>query len=207
MYLRTAMTRIVDVELCLIAMEEDEVENGGFPAIILEGSDDEALICAGNDRVHTCIQSSAILIPALETKKAAFGSTPDDKDALKEISLSRGMIGRDGIVRFRIDVKKILENASGEDCTQQLDLVKLKFSHVDTGVVLELRLPIDETNGDDTAEYSIDFGVAESNDNNDSSRFLLDMNSLWANLTRKVMKEVTLTTLTISKYVIMEVIF
>ena len=74
---------------------------------------------------------------------------------------------------YRIDVKKILESASGEDCTQQMELVKLKFSHVDTGVVLELRLPIDETNSD-TAEYNIDFGVAESNENNDSSRFLLD---------------------------------
>ncbi len=173
MYSRTATTRIVDVELCLIAMEEDEVESGGFPAIIVEGSDDEALVCVGNDRVHTCIQSSAILIPALKTEKVAFESTPDENDALKEISLSRGMIGRDGNVRFRIDVKKILESASGEDCTQQMELVKLKFSHVDTGVVLELRLPINETNSD-TAEYNIDFGVAESNENNDSSRFLLD---------------------------------
>jgi len=87
--------------------------------------------------------------------------------------LSRGMIGRDGNVRFRIDVKKILESASDEDHTQQMELVKLKFSHIDTSVVLELRLPIDEMNGD-TAECNIDFGVAESNDKNDSSRFLLD---------------------------------
>jgi len=172
-YSRTAVTRIVDVELCLIAMEEDEVESGGFPAIIIEGSDDEALICVGNDRVHTCIQSSAVLISALETEKAAFGATPDENDILKEIPLSRGMIGRDGNVRFRIDVKKILESASDEDHTQQMELVKLKFSHIDTSVVLELRLPIDEMNGD-TAECNIDFGVAESNDKNDSSRFLLD---------------------------------
>ena len=35
MYQRTAMTKIVYVELCLIAMEEDDVGSGGFPAIIL----------------------------------------------------------------------------------------------------------------------------------------------------------------------------
>lgn len=172
-YSRTAITRVVDVELCLIAMEEDEVESGGFPAIIIEGSDDEALICAGNDRVHTCIQSSAVLIPALETEKAAFGAAPNENDTLKEIPLSRGMIGRDGNVRFRIDVKKVLESARDGDRTQKMELVKLKFSHLDTSVVLELRLPIDEMNGD-TAECNIDFCAAESNDKNDSSRFLLD---------------------------------
>ncbi len=172
-YSRTAVTKVVDVELCLITMEEDEVESGGFPAIIVEGSDDEALICVGNDRVHTCIQSSAVLIPALETEKAAFGAAPNENDALKEVPLSRGMIGPDGNVRFRIDVKKILESARGEDCTQQMELVKLKFSHLDTSVALELRLPMDEVNGD-TAECNIDFCAAESNDKNDSSRFLLD---------------------------------
>jgi hypothetical protein len=174
-YSRTATSRVIDVELCLIAMEEDEVESGGFPAIIMEGSDDEALICAGNDRVHTCIQSSAILIPALEkTEKAAFGAALiNETEKLKEVPLSRGMIGRDGNVRFRIDVKKILDNAKGEDGTQQMELVKLRFSHLDTSVVLELRLPKDDMNGD-TAECNIDFGVAESNAKNDASRFLLD---------------------------------
>jgi len=89
--------------------------------------------------------------------------------------LSRGMIGRDGNVRFRIDVKKILDSARGGDRTEQMkmELVKLKFSHLDTSVVLELRLPIDDMNGD-SAECNIDFGVAESNDKNHSSRFLLD---------------------------------
>mmetsp|Transcript_1755 Transcript_1755/g.2813 ORF Transcript_1755/g.2813 Transcript_1755/m.2813 type:complete len:649 (+) Transcript_1755:51-1997(+) len=172
-YSRTAVSRVVDVELCLIAMEEDEVESGGFPAIIIEGSDDEALICVGSDRVHTCIQSSAVLIPALETEKAAFGAAQNENDTLKEIPLSRGMIGRDGSVRFRIDVKKILDSARGEDRTEQMELVKLKFSHLDTSVVLELRLPIDDMNGD-SADCNIDFGVAESNDKNHSSRFLLD---------------------------------
>ena len=167
-YSRTAHSRVVDVELCLIAMEEDEVESGGFPAIIMEGSDDEALICVGSDRVHTCIQSSAILIPALDTEKAvSFGATSNENEQLKEVPLSRGMICRDGNVRFRIDVKKILDSAEGEE------LAKLRFSHLDTSVVLELRLPKDDMNGD-TAECNIDFGVAESNGKYDASRFLLD---------------------------------
>ncbi|KAK1736025.1 sulfate permease family inorganic anion transporter [Skeletonema marinoi] len=139
--------KVVDVELCLIAMEEDEVESGGFPAIIIECSDDEALICVGSDRVHTCIQSRDPVVSG------------DDWTRWH--------------VRFRIDVKKILDSARGEDRTQQMELVKLKFSHLDTSVVLELRLPIDDMNGD-SADCNIDFGVAESNDKNHSSRFLLD---------------------------------
>jgi len=109
-----------------------------------------------------------------KTEKAAFGAALiNETEKLKEVPLSRGMIGRDGNVRFRIDVKKILDNAKGEDGTQQMELVKLRFSHLDTSVVLELRLPKDDMNGD-TAECNIDFGVAESNAKNDASRFLLD---------------------------------
>jgi hypothetical protein len=171
-YLRTATSRVVDVELCLIAMEEDEVESGGFPAIIIEGSDDEALICVGNDRVHTCIQSSAILMPALKLEKAAFGAASNEHEKLKEVTLSRGMIGRDGNVRFRIDVKKILDS-NKEEPNQRMELAKLKFSHLDTSVVLELRLPEDDIKGG-TSECNIDFGVSESNAKNDASRFLLD---------------------------------
>ena len=49
---------VLDIELCLLTMEEDEVEDSGFPMFASVGSDDEALICTSNDRVHSCIQSS-----------------------------------------------------------------------------------------------------------------------------------------------------
>ena len=99
-------------------------------------------------------------------------------------------------------------------------VVKLKFFHVDTGVVLEVRLLIDEIHGD-TTEYNIDFGVAESNGENDSSRFLLDGKGdeeeempneygddefVVGNSTKRVIKELTLTIM-IANYVIMQAIF
>ena len=46
---------VLDIELCLLTMEEDEVEDSGFPMFASVGSDDEALICTSNDRVHSCI--------------------------------------------------------------------------------------------------------------------------------------------------------
>ena len=168
-YSCTAWSKVIDLELCLIAMEEDEAETG-FPIMITEGHDDEALICAGNDRVHTCIQSSALFIPSLEETEKK-----DEPDKLKEVALSRGMISRDGNVRFRIDVKKVLDNAI-KDQDQQLDMVKLRFSHLDTGAVLELRLPTHDTKSGDTVDCNIDFGSDDTTMavKNDSSRFLLD---------------------------------
>ena len=175
-YSCTAWSKVIDLELCLIAMEEDEAETG-FPIMITEGHDDEALICAGNDRVHTCIQSSALFIPSLEEteKKDFLGTSSNEQDKLKEVTLSRGMISRDGNVRFRIDVKKVLDNAI-KDQAQQLDMVKLRFSHLDTGAVLELRLPTQDTKSADTIDCNIDFGSDDTTMavKSDSSRFLLD---------------------------------
>ena len=166
-YSRTTSSRTLDAELCLVAMEEDEVECGGFPIIIVEGSDDEALICTSNDRVHSCIQSSTILIST-----APFGGVENQNDALREVILTRGMIGQDGNVRFRIDVDKVLSKINSDDSPREMELVKLKFVHMDTNLVLEIRLPVDGS--DDIAECNIDFGVDECNTKNDATRFLLD---------------------------------
>ena len=49
---------VLNIELCLLTMEEDEVEDSDFLMFASVGSDNEALICTSNDRVHSCIQSS-----------------------------------------------------------------------------------------------------------------------------------------------------
>ncbi|KAL3785859.1 hypothetical protein HJC23_008747 [Cyclotella cryptica] len=176
--------RIVDVELCLLGMEEDEIDDSGFPVLVTEGSDDEALICTSNDRVHTCIESSARIAPASAfEKKKSFSCFRDDanEDEIKEVPISRGMIGKDGSVRFRIDVGDVLEsesrgsddNAHARSSMKEPRLIKLKFCHVDTGVTLEFRIP----SSDEVDEYSdgeVEFGGKMKKERHDASRFIMD---------------------------------
>ena len=147
--------RVIDVELCLLAMEEDEVDDSGFPAIVIEGSDDEALICTDNDCIYSCIESCARILPVFPMEKAnesfsILGKAFREPN-IEEIPLARGMIDISGSVRFRFDVKKILESAKIKEGDTESRLVKVKFCHIDTGAVLELRLP--STNSDDDIEF------------------------------------------------------
>ena len=105
---------------------------------------------------------------------------------VRDVPLSRGMIGRDVKVRFRIDVMKVLEGVtttkddSNGDDDGDVVLVKLKFVHADTGAVMEVRLPprrdIDNMLGGRDGE--IVFGVSKrgcaAKDRNDPTRYLLD---------------------------------
>ena len=195
---------VLDIELCLLTMEEDEVEDSGFPMFACEGSDDAALICTSHERaVHSCIQSSArvVSILALEdgmAKSEKEGETLNDNEALsalqsvREVPLSRGMIGRDGTVRFRIDVRKVLDSISitkegahnGDGALKgdipTLLMVKLRFVHADTGAAMELRLPsrsdtyqmLDGRDGEIVFGARRQDGVVKENDGR--TRFLLD---------------------------------
>ena len=183
---------VLDVELCLLAMEEDEVDDSGFPTFINEGEDDEALICTSSDRIHSCVESSVRIVPksALEEGVSgrndnAFGRK-EEGHVVKEVTLSRGMIGQDGSVRFRIDLNKALDDAvipgneeggDGNDDGAGYHIVKLKFRHADTGAVLELRIPSqdDTDDADDDGEDEIEFcGTKPAVARNDASRFLLN---------------------------------
>jgi hypothetical protein len=104
---------ILDIELCLQSMEEDEVDdNAGFPIVINDGHDDESLICANDSCVHTCIESIARVVlttTATTTPMSINGAMSSPRMLLvHEVPLSRGMIGRDGTVRFRIDMKSVM---------------------------------------------------------------------------------------------------
>ena len=151
---------VLDVELCLLSMEEDEVDDSGFPAFVQDGDDDEALICTGGDRVHTCIEASARVVPASAPPSkndaqapAPFGATlvaSEKENVAHDVPLSRGMIGPDGAARFRIDLKKALDDnlalnetagGRGGDASARFRIVKLRFRHAETGAALELRLP------------------------------------------------------------------
>jgi len=130
---------VIDVELCLLSMEEDEIEDSGFPTIVSDNFIDKAFVCTGSDRVHSCIEATAVVIVSTAASTAS---------RVKEVALSRGMIGRDGSVRFRFDLDRVLRNArtddddiDEEDGRTRRRVGKLKFRHVDTGAVLEMRPP------------------------------------------------------------------
>jgi hypothetical protein len=178
---------IVDVELCLLRMEEDEIDDSGFPALVTEGSDDEALICTSNDRIHTCIESSAMIAPAALFEKKEFSCFANDNSngkEIKEVPLSRGMISSDGSVRFRIDAGRVLEDESRDEAGSMKDpkLIKLIFIHVDTGAVLELRTPLkfeteeeDDDAHDDHSDGEIEYGgTRRQGGRNKASKFVVD---------------------------------
>ena len=104
-----------------------------------------------------------------------------------DVPLSRGMIGRDGNVRFRIDVMKVLEGVtttkddSNGDDDGDVVLVKLKSMPIRVrGAVMEVHLPprrdIDNMLGGRDGE--IVFGVSKrgcaTKDRNDPTQYLLD---------------------------------
>jgi len=67
---------------------------------------------------------------------------------VRDVPLSRGMIGRDGKVRFRIDVMKVLEGVtttkddSNDDDDGDVVLIKLKSMPIRVrGAVMEVHLP------------------------------------------------------------------
>jgi hypothetical protein len=199
---------VLDIELCLLTMEEDEVDDSGFPIFINEGDDDEALICTTDDRVHSCIEAVARVVSLSDIKDGTAANNSNDNEdedeanpfkstagdsaspKVQELSLSRGMIGRDGAVRFRIDLSKALlqegssSSSSGDDDYNnngnELQVIKLKFRHVDTGAVLELRLPsskIDAAADGNESNAEIEFcGTSKPKKaaKNDGSRYLLN---------------------------------
>ena len=109
----TTIGGIIDIELCLLSMEEDEVDDSaGFPVVINDGHDDEALICADENCVHTCIESIARMVLTAATPTTQTSMKEDLLSprmvSVREVPLSRGMIGRDGTLRFRIDMRSTL---------------------------------------------------------------------------------------------------
>ena len=109
----TTIGGIIDIELCLLSMEEDEVDDSaGFPVVINDGHDDEALICADENCVHTCIESIARVVLTAATPTTQTSMKEDLLSprmvSVREVPLSRGMIGRDGTLRFRIDMRSTL---------------------------------------------------------------------------------------------------
>jgi hypothetical protein len=120
---------VVQVELCLLTMEEDEADDGGgFPLVVREEEDDEHFICL-EERLLSCIEA-----------KARIGGNFGAKPTFVPIARRGGGLGQqeeeeEGVVQFRIDVggTPALEKA-----------VAFCFRHEETGAELEIKLPAGE---------------------------------------------------------------
>ncbi|KAL7547752.1 hypothetical protein ACHAWF_015044 [Thalassiosira exigua] len=172
---------VIDAKVCLLSMEEDEIEDSGFSVYVAEGDDDEAPICTSGEKIHAIVEASARVMTkqALERAKerggrSVFGRARDAEDGreVREVPLSRGAVGRDGSARFRIDLGRALKDAVMDDGDDGLGTVKLRFRHVDTGAVLELRLPPDGVVDD--SEISFGGSAEPASGAGGASRFLLN---------------------------------
>ena len=129
---------VLEVVLCLLHMEEDEVLDSGFPPFVVWGTDDEHLV----DQIttqHSFIKASArvVSMPVVE------GDRVQGEPSVKEVFVSQEKFGIDGTVKFSLDVAKVLDEATVAMASNNpLNVVvKLRFVHDETGAVLELRLP------------------------------------------------------------------
>ena len=129
---------VLEVILCLLHMEEDEVEDSGFPPLVVWVTDDEHLVDQTTTQ-HSFIQSSARVV----SMPVEEGDRVQGEPSVKEVFLSHQKIGIDGTAKFSIDVAKVLDEATVAMARNNpLNVVvKLRFVHDETGALLELRLP------------------------------------------------------------------
>ena len=86
---------VVQLELCLLTMEEDEAGDGeGFPLVLREEEDDEHFICL-EERFFSCIEAKARI-------DGNFGAKPTYVPIARRGGL--GQQEEEGVVRFRISV-------------------------------------------------------------------------------------------------------
>eukprot|EP00977_Amphora_coffeiformis_P028330 scaffold34930_cov191-Amphora_coffeaeformis.AAC.4 len=112
----------VSVTLCLASMEEDEVEDSGFPD----------LIKAQSDQDHLRVQDAARYAVPVEVLAQTTTSTHENEkndNTTTLIPVTRHVLGDDGIVTFDIDMTT----------TEQLEHAKtLVFRHTETRAELHL---------------------------------------------------------------------
>lgn len=110
----------LEMSICLLSMEEDEVGAGGFPRIIRD-EDDEHLVCNENRFISTSIVATA---------KNSNGSG---------VQVGLASIDEDGVANFSLDV-------TVGACRRAQSIL---FRHEDTGAVFEVKIPRDSDFGDD----------------------------------------------------------
>ena len=113
----------LEMSICLLSMEEDEVGAGGFPRMIRD-EDDEHLVCNENRFISTSIVATA---------KNSNGSG---------VQVGLASIDEDGVAQFSLDV-------TVGACRRAQSIV---FRHEDTGAVFEVKIPRASDFGDDDGD-------------------------------------------------------
>lgn len=110
----------LDMSVCLLSMEEDEVGAGGFPRMIRD-EDDEHLICNENRFISTSIVAMA------------------KNDNSSKVQVGVAEIDEDGVAKFSLDV-------TVGACRRAQSIL---FCHDETGTVFEVKIPHDSGHEDE----------------------------------------------------------
>ena len=134
---------ILDVDMCLLEMEEDEVEDygGQFP-LSLESGDESLLQC-----ISTEISGRAVIVH-IQNKASANGvKEVKVEEKVQTFLLESTLIG--GSATFSINEKAVLSmaakakgNSEARTRTSLSKLVKYVFCHIPTGATMEIRSPL-----------------------------------------------------------------
>ena len=112
---------IMEVSLCLLTMEEDEVADaGGFP-LILNNPDDEHLLVT-EERFHSPLDVTAV------TTTTTTGDGDENGDGGDVVPVARRVLGKEGVVQFRIDTSELRQTT------------RYCFRHEETGAELQIRV-------------------------------------------------------------------
>jgi hypothetical protein len=114
----------LEMSICLLSMEEDEVGAGGFPRMIRD-EDDEHLVCNENRFISTSIRATA---------KNSNGSG---------VQVGLATVDEDGVAKFELDV-------TVGACLRAQSIV---FRHEETGGVFEVKIPRDSEHEDGESNY------------------------------------------------------
>lgn len=115
--LRWVEANSIEISLCLLTMEEDEVEDSGFPLLV--GQQANRHLLATEERFHGEIY---MLLRRRTT------------DAWQELVMAKESLGVEGTVRFQVTL----------DTTELREATQFSFQHQETG--LELQVSVAEIN-------------------------------------------------------------
>jgi len=152
--------------LTLITMEEDEVEDSGFPAMV-SNEEDEHLICINEDRFQseTCLEVS--VNSRLDDDDG--NSAVDDGTFMPVARLPFSSTGRSNFIKFHLDFE-------GSEANRNVRF--LHFRHDETNAEIELDLScISQSTNSSIAENAISNQTAirkKPNRNKSKNRYILD---------------------------------
>lgn len=184
---------VLNVDICLLHVEEDEAEEG-IPFRILKGSDDESFITVRDPNYFSMIEATMITqtkpnnthsVGKVEDDHHNGRSRKPDRLVTHTQPVTRMMLGEPGIVTFSIDIWKYLDQIDTDTQNIEHNIV-LQFCHTETNAQLNLHLPFSVENEakmktaikhnripnkDAVARHRTNFNETSDSDNEDEDAF------------------------------------